>query len=133
MIEVTAAVIRRNGHFLICRRPEGKSCAGLWEFPGGKVETGETGEDCIRRECMEELELRLTVEQELTDIVKAYPEKTVHLHFFLCRISDNEEPVLKEHSACAWITPDKVPEYTFCPADKEMLESKAWAEFIPTL
>ena len=67
-LEVTAAIIRQNGKILICQRPAEKNCGLLWEFPGGKIEGGETGEQCIVRECQEELGVTLSVERELTDI-----------------------------------------------------------------
>ncbi len=60
-LEVTAAIIRQNGKILICQRPADKNCGLLWEFPGGKIEAGETGEQCIVRECKEELGITLTV------------------------------------------------------------------------
>lgn len=129
MLEVTAAVIRRDDRFLICQRPEGKNCALLWEFPGGKIEPGETGEACIVRECTEELDLSLQVIRELTDVVMEYPEKTVHLHFFLCE-NTGGEPVMKEHHSCAWIRPDEVDSYPFCPADRKMLGTPEWQAFI---
>ena len=132
MLEVTAAVIRKGDRFLICQRPEGKNCAMLWEFPGGKIEPGETGEDCIVRECAEELELPLRVIRKLTDVVMNYPEKTVHLHFYICEIRSGE-PVLKEHNSCAWIRSDEVDGYSFCPADRKMLDSPAWQSFASSL
>lgn len=129
MLEVTAAIIHRGNTFLICRRPAGKHCGLLWEFPGGKMEPGETGWDCIRRECLEELELHLDVERELTDITNAGSEKPVHIHFYLCTIEAGIEPVLKEHESCAWITPDRIPEFCFCPTDAMMLQTDPWKEF----
>ena len=129
MIEVTAAIIRNGDRFLICQRPEGKSCAMLWEFPGGKIEPGETGEACIARECMEELDLSLRAVRELTDVTMAYPDKTVHLHFFICEILSGQ-PVLKEHHACEWILPSDTDWFPFCPADRKMLDSPAWQTFV---
>lgn len=132
MLEVTAAVIRRDDRFLICQRPEGKNCALLWEFPGGKIESGETGEDCIVRECAEELDLSLRVIRKLTDVIMDYPEKTVHLHFYLCEI-EGGGPVLKEHNSCAWIRPEEVNGYSFCPADRKMLDTPEWQAFSSSL
>ena len=68
-LEVTAAVIRREGRVLICQRPQGKNCAGLWEFPGGKIEPGEEAETCIVRECREEI----GVEPEKIRYVASFP------------------------------------------------------------
>ncbi len=122
MIEVTAAVIRDNGKFLICQRAKGKNCELLWEFPGGKIEPGETAEQCIVRECQEELGVTLEVEQKLTDIVYAYSDRTVHLHFFITRIVAGQLQ-RREHNAFAWVTTDEMSRYEFCPADTEMLNN----------
>lgn len=119
----TAAVIRDNGRFLICQRPKGKNCELLWEFPGGKIEPGETAEQCIVRECQEELGVTLEVERELTDIVYTYPDRTVHLHFFITQIIGGQLQ-RKEHNAFAWIIPNEIQQYEFCPADAEMLRQR---------
>lgn len=119
-LEVTAAIIRQNSKILICQRPAEKNCGLLWEFPGGKIEVGETGEQCIVRECQEELGITLSVERELTDITYEYPDRIVHLRFYLCGIEAGV-PKKKEHNALNWIGMDEIGLYEFCPADKEML------------
>ena len=119
-LEVTAAIIRQSGKILICQCPADKNCGLLWEFPGGKIESGETGEQCIVRECQEELGVTLSVERELTDITSEYHDCIVHLHFYLCKIVAGI-PDKKEHNALAWITADEIEQYEFCLADKEML------------
>ncbi|NLJ65415.1 MAG: 8-oxo-dGTP diphosphatase MutT [Christensenellaceae bacterium] len=121
MIEVTAAIIRQNGKILICQRPADKNCGLLWEFPGGKIEVGESGEQCVIRECYEELGIMLRVECELTDVVYKYPDRTVHIYFYLCEIVSGV-PKNKEHNAIAWITPNELRQYKFCPADAKMLK-----------
>lgn len=121
MLEVTAAIIQQNGKILICQRPANKGCGLLWEFPGGKIEAGETGEQCIVRECQEELGVTLSVERELTDIIHEYSDRTVHLHFYLCRIAAGV-PEKKEHNAIAWIAPNEVDKYVFCPADARVIQ-----------
>ena len=73
------------------------------------------------RECQEELSITLSVDRELTDITYEYPDRIVHLHFFLCNIAAGS-PEKKEHNALAWITPNEVDQYDFCPADKEILK-----------
>lgn len=120
MIEVTAAIICKEGKFLVCQRPKGKNCELLWEFPGGKIEPGETGEQCIVREIQEELGVTLRVLQKLTDVVYEYPDRTVHLHFYIAQI-ESGELIRKEHNAFAWITKADIPHYQFCPADAKML------------
>ena len=123
MIEVTAAIIKRDNRILICQRPKGKSCGLLWEFPGGKIEYGETGEQCIIREIQEELGVTLCVSRKQTEILYEYPDKTVHLHFYIAEI-DSGELTLKEHNAYAWITQAEVSNYQFCPADNKMLSTR---------
>jgi len=132
MLEVTAAIIRQNGKVLICQRSANKNCGLLWEFPGGKVEAGETGEECIVRECQEELGVILRVEREYTDIIYEYPDRTVHLHFYLCEIVSGTLEN-KEHSAIAWITPAEVAQYAFCPADQKMISLSETMEEKPIL
>ena len=92
----------------------------LGELPGGKIEAGETGEQCIVRECQEELGVTLSVDRGLTDITYEYPDRIVHLHFYLCNIAHGV-PEKKEHNALAWITPSEIDQYEFCPADKAMI------------
>lgn len=120
MLEVTAAVIWRNGRVLICQRPAGKSRGLLWEFPGGKLEPGETAEQCVLRECQEELGVTLTPPQALTVLCHRYPDVTVRLHFFTARIAAGDL-TRKEHNAFAWAAPKELAGYPFCPADAEML------------
>lgn len=92
----------------------------MWEFPGGKIETGETGEQCVVRECQEELGVTLCVERKLTDLSYTYPACIVHLHFYLCTIAAGF-PEKKEHNAIAWIAPGEMEQYDFCPADRAMI------------
>ena len=122
MTEVVAALIWENNKFLICQRPANKARGLLWEFVGGKVEVGETKQQALIRECQEELGVTLSVERELTDITYTYPDRIVHLYFYLCNIAAGV-PEKKEHNALAWIAPDEVDRYEFCPADTKMLSS----------
>ena len=128
MLEVTAAVICKNDRFLVCQRPRGKSCELLWEFPGGKIESNETAEQCIVRECREELNVTLHVIEKLTEVTYAYPDCLVHLHFFIAEITSGNLKI-NEHNAFAWITPDEVARYDFCPADKKMLSKINFSRF----
>jgi len=122
MIEVTAAIICKGKEFLICQRPKGKNCELLWEFPGGKIESGETEEQCIVRECQEELGVTLRVIRKLTEVTYDYPGRTVHLHFFITEITAGDL-AKNEHHAFRWISPEKTSNYTFCPADAKMLST----------
>ena len=119
-LSVTAAIIRKDGRILLCQRPEGKNCALLWEFPGGKIEPGEQAEACVIRECREELDVMLRVIRRYGEVVCDYPDRTVDLQFFVCEIEQGE-PRRKEHAALAWAHPQELAGYSFCPADAKML------------
>ena len=121
MTEVVAALIWENERFMICQRPVTKTCALLWEFVGGKVEAGETKEQALNRECMEELGITLNVGEPFMDVVHTYPDITVHLTLFHATIAKGT-PQKLEHNDIRWITPKEIPKYDFCPADKEILE-----------
>lgn len=121
MTEVVAALIWQNNQFLICQRPTTKTCALLWEFVGGKVEPGETKEQALNRECMEELGITLNVGEPFIDVVHQYPDITVHLTLFHATIAEGV-PQKLEHNDIGWITPSEIPNYEFCPADKEILQ-----------
>jgi mutator protein MutT len=119
-VRVAAALILREGRFLICRRPMHKARGGLWEFPGGKLEPGESAEQALIRECREELAVTLRVGELFTEVTHEYPDLTVHLSLFHAFIAAGE-PQLLEHVDLKWITPDEIPLYEFCPADEEIL------------
>lgn len=121
MVEVVAALIRKDNKFMICRRPEWKSNALLWEFVGGKVEAGETKEEALIRECKEELNIVIEVGKPLTDVVHTYPDITIHLTLFSATVKSGEI-ILNEHCDMKWISRDEISDYEFCLADKEILE-----------
>ena len=121
MIEVVAALIWDGDRFLICQRPAHKARGLLWEYVGGKVEPGETKQEALIRECREELGVIITVGDVFMDVVHEYPDITVHLTLFHANIAEGKIQLL-EHNAVAWITPDQIPDYDFCPADKEINE-----------
>ena len=129
MIEVVAALIWDGDRFLICQRPENKARGLLWEYVGGKVEPGETKEEALIRECREELGVTITVGEVFMDVVHEYPDITVQLTLFHASIAEGTIRLL-EHNAIAWITPSEIPDYAFCPADKDINERIAQREFI---
>ena len=120
MIEVVAALIWRDGKFLICQRPENKKRALLWEFVGGKVEAGETKEQALIRECQEELALEVTPTDVYMEVTHVYPDVTVHLTLF--NATANGEPSKLEHNDIKWITTSQIDDYEFCPADVDILQ-----------
>ena len=121
MVEVVAALIWNNDNFMICQRPAHKARALLWEFVGGKVESGETKEQALIRECQEELSVTLFVDDVFMDVVHEYPDITVHLTLFNATIAEGV-PQKLEHNDIKWIIPAEIPNYNFCPADEEILK-----------
>ena len=120
MIEVVAALIWKNNKFMICQRPAHKARGLLWEFVGGKVESGETKEQALIRECREELNVLLSVGDMFMDVTHEYPDLTVHLTLFNATIAEGK-PQKLEHNDIQWISPSEIQNYEFCPADKEIL------------
>lgn len=119
--EVAAALIWEGERFLICQRPAHKARGLLWEFPGGKLEPGETAEAALIRECREELDVELSVGELYMERIHVYPDLTVRLMLFRAALKKGR-PQLLEHAALRWITPQEIPAYNFCPADTEILE-----------
>ena len=120
MTEVAAALIRDGDKFMICQRPAHKARGLLWEFVGGKVEPGETGEQALVRECREELAVTVSVGDVFMDVTHEYPDLLVHLTLFNASIAGGV-PQMLEHNDIRWITVDEIPNYEFCPADKDIL------------
>lgn len=121
MVEVVAALIWDGDRFLACQRPANKARALLWEFVGGKVEPGETKEQALIRECREELDVILSVEDVYMEVVHQYPDIKVHLTLFNAKIAEGV-PQKLEHNDICWLRPSEIPGFSFCPADKEILE-----------
>ena len=119
-IVVVAAVIERDGRFLLTRRLKNTHLAGLWEFPGGKCEPDETHEACLIRELAEELNARVGVGKELIEIEHAYPEKTVRLYFHECALLDEPRPMLGQEMR--WVRRDQLGDLDFPEADRALIE-----------
>lgn len=121
VIEVAAALIQDEaGRYLITQRRRGSHLEGLWEFPGGKREAGETPQDALRRELGEELSALFTVGEKFDTIRWEYPDRTVVLHFYRCTLeSGTIEP--RESQAMAWVAPERLGEFSFPPADQELI------------
>ncbi|MSU59751.1 MAG: 8-oxo-dGTP diphosphatase MutT [Pedosphaera sp.] len=120
IIDVAAGLIFRNGRLLITQRYADAHLGGLWEFPGGKREPGETFEHCLARELHEELGVDVTVGELFESVTHAYPEKTVALRFFLCRLNSGEPQPLG-CAAVKWVTLPELDTYKFPAADESLL------------
>ena len=121
MTEVVAALIWQGDKFMICQRPANKARGLLWEFVGGKVESGETKEQALIRECKEELNVLLSVDDVFMNVIYEYLDITVHLTLFNATIVEGK-PQKLEHNDIQWITPNEISNYKFCPADEEILK-----------
>jgi 8-oxo-dGTP diphosphatase len=121
VIEVSAGLVFRDGRVLITQRRTGDHLGGLWEFPGGKRHPGESYEDCLRRELMEELGIEVEVGERFATVTHDYPEKSVHLEFFLCRWS-RHEPRAISVADFAWVNREQLAQYSFPAADEQLLE-----------
>ncbi len=117
--EVVAGLIRDGERILICQRPANKARGLLWEFPGGKVEAGESKREALVRECREELGVTLKVGKVYAELTYEYPDVTVRLTLFEARIGEGV-PRNIEHADVKWIKPEEITAYSFCPADKEI-------------
>ena len=120
MIDVVAALIWQGEKFMICQRPANKARGLLWEFVGGKTAPGETMEEALIRECREELDIEVQVGSIFTQVIHEYPDILIRLTLFNCTIREGT-PKLLEHNDLRWITPAQIPQYNFCPADKDIL------------
>ena len=119
-IEVVAAIICKGGAFLASQRGYGEF-EGLWEFPGGKIETGETHEMAILREIKEELGVSINVEKFLCTTEYDYPSFHLTMHCYVCSIKSGDI-VLREHKSALWLTTETVDDVEWLPADKSVVE-----------
>lgn len=119
-IEVVAAIIVANARVLATQRGYG-DLAGGWEFPGGKVESGETNEEALVREIHEELDARIEVKQPLTTVEYQYPTFFLRMHCYLCHLES--DITLLEHQASKWVSKDDIDTLEWLPADIEVVEA----------
>jgi 8-oxo-dGTP diphosphatase len=118
-IVVTAAVIERDGAFLVTRRLEGTHLEGCWEFPGGKCEADEPHAACLAREIQEELAAEVRVGSEIFQVTHDYPDRIVELHFFECALSADPKPLLGQEMQ--WVRREDLRTLEFPPADEELI------------
>ena len=122
MTRVSAAIITNSDNeILICRRGPGGSCQFLWEFPGGKIEPGESPEECLVRECLEELEIDVDIRDLFEQVKYSYPESDIEFMFFRASLKKGV-PIPSVHKDIKWVSPDRLKEYEFCPADVYVVE-----------
>ena len=127
IVEVGCAIIRAKrgegskARLLIAQRKPNVFLGGFWEFPGGKIEEGESVQECLAREVYEELGVRVRPAEFFRLEEHAYPEKTVRLHFYFCDWVSGD-PETRDCMDFRWIRPEELKDFNFIPADKEMIE-----------
>jgi 8-oxo-dGTP diphosphatase len=118
-IVVVAAVIERDGAFLLTLRPDGTHLAGRWEFPGGKVHHSETHVEALRREIFEELDALAHVGEMVHTVTHAYPEKTVELFFYRCDLEGVPKPMIGQE--IRWVNRAELASLPFPDADRDLI------------
>ena len=118
-IPVVAAIIRRDNLVLLCQRPDGPHLPLLWEFPGGKIKSGESATEALERELLEEIGVRARVGNLVADIQHRYPEKNVRIRFYDASIDGDPRP--KVHRRLRWIPIDELAEYEVPPANSRVV------------
>ena len=121
IIKVTGALLRLEDKYLICKRDSKGSMPGLWEFPGGKLEVGESLEDCIKRELKEELDIDAKIGKLFTSYIYSYSHITYHLFFY--EILSFEGVIkMNVHKKIIWETVDRFKYYDFLPGDIPLIK-----------
>jgi len=118
-IAVVAAIVERDGCFLVTLRPDGTHLAGHWEFPGGKVHESETHAEALRREMFEELDCVATVGELAHTVTHAYPEKTVELFFYRCEVAGEPKPMMGQQMR--WVPRQELALLPFPDADRDVI------------
>lgn len=121
-IHVACAIIEQNGLVLAAQRSEAMSLPLKWEFPGGKIDPGESPEECLKRELMEEMSVEIVLGQPLPPVTHQYPTFIVTLYPFTCTITSGEI-TLHEHAAITWLPPEQLHTLGWAEADWPVIES----------
>lgn len=116
-VDVVGALIKKDNKFFVCQRSSEMSLPLMWEFPGGKIETGESEEEALVREIREELSCSIKVIRHIDKSYYEYDTFTIDLSVHECELTGDNSPVIEEHSDYAWITVDQFDDYDFAPAD----------------
>lgn len=133
IVHVAAALILKGDQFLVARRSAGRHLEGCWEFPGGKVESNETPAEACRREILEELKCRISVDSFFLTCEHDYEDMKIKLDLYICHLLDGEEPELSDaHDDLKFISADEMDsiefakaDYDFLPKVKEFIEANA--------
>lgn len=121
-VKVVCAVVVRDGRVLIARRPDGKRLAGLWEFPGGKVEEDEEPAAALHRELQEELGCQVAITKVLSASRYSYDWGSIELISYLCELAaDSPDPIAHEHSALEWVSVEQLNLVELAPADEPVV------------
>ena len=118
-IEVVAAIIQREGAYFATQRGYGEF-EGMWEFPGGKIEPGESSENALKREIQEELGVDIVIEDLICTTEYDYPSFHLTMHCYLCRVEAGEIE-LREHKSARWLRPEELGSVEWLPADKDVI------------
>ncbi len=118
-VVVAAAVIERDARFFVTRRQRGVHLEGYWEFPGGKCERNESLHECLQRELLEELGVRVSIGSEILSVVHEYPDRGVELHFITCELAGTPQPFLGQEMR--WVPRHELRDLPFAPADEELI------------
>jgi mutator protein MutT len=118
-IVVTAAVVERDGAYLLTRRPRGAHLEGCWEFPGGKCEAGESHAECLSREMSEELDVGIRIGERIHAVSHAYSDRLIELHFYECELDGEPRPVLGQDMR--WVPRGDLASLEFPPADADLI------------
>lgn len=120
-IKVAAGIVWHNNQILISERKAGQHLAGYWEFPGGKINPGETPIECLQRELLEEIGIQINHIVLFSEKVFQYPEKRVHLFFYSCELATGVAQAL-DVEQIKWVFPNELSQFNFAPANQEVIQ-----------